>query len=33
MPKAMAVNEVGGAGGPAFCNLRAWGSRPTETVI
>ena len=33
MPKAMAWNEVVGAGGPVFCNLHAWGSRLTETVI
>ena len=33
MPKAMAWNKVGGAGGPVLYNLHAWGSRPTETVI
>ena len=33
MPKAMAWNKVGGAGGPVLCNLHAWGSRPPKLLF
>ena len=31
--KGYGMEKVGGAGGLVFCNLHAWGSCLTETVI
>ena len=33
MPNTMAWNEVGGAGGPVFCNLHAWAVAPPKLVF